>query len=74
MVNNIEAKDHAQYSVAKIDVSLFKMAYFYLRTVAIFHQPVFFLLLILLDQVYLSFFFWSFKFFMSGNAGVSIAE
>lgn len=56
MVNNIEAKDHAQYSVAKIDVSLLKMAYFYLRTVAIFHQPVFFLLLILLDQVYLSFF------------------
>lgn len=56
MVNNIEAKDHAQYSVAKIDVSLLKMAYFYLRTVAIFHQPVFFLLLILLDQAYLSFF------------------
>lgn len=56
MVNNIEAKDYAQYSVAKIDVSLLKMAYFYLRTVAIFHQPVFFLLLILLDQVYLSFF------------------
>ena len=56
MVNNIEAKDHAQYSVAKIDVSLLKMAYFYLRTVAIFHQPVFFLLLILLDQVYLFFF------------------
>ena len=56
MVNNIEAKDHAQCSVAKIDVSLLKMAYFYLRTVAIFHQPVFFLLLILLDQVYLSFF------------------
>ena len=56
MVNNIEAKDHAQYSVAKIDVSLLKMACFYLRTVAIFHQPVFFLLLILLDQVYLSFF------------------
>ena len=56
MVNNIEAKDHPQYSDAKIDVSLLKMAYFYLRTVAIFHQPVFFLLLILLDQVYLSFF------------------
>ena len=56
MVNNIDAKDHTQYSVAKIDVSLLKMAYFYLRTVAIFHQPVFFLLLILLDQVYLSFF------------------
>lgn len=74
MVNNIEAKDHAQYSVAKIDVSLLKMAYFYLRTVAIFHQPVFLFTADTARSSLLVLFFWGFKFFMSGNAGVGIAE